>query len=86
MQVRALSGVIDSGGTAGGSNVWVVGQRLHHRKDGAVLQERQFASAEVIQQRAKRFGPHGHLRVQPPRVIGIELARAGLLRGSAHNQ
>jgi hypothetical protein len=24
--------------------------------------------------------------VQPPRVIGIELARAGLLRGSAHNQ
>ena len=59
----------------GGPSVWMVGQRLHHRKDGAVLQERKFASSEVIQQRPKGFGPHGDLRVQPPRAIGIELAR-----------
>ena len=84
MQVRPLLRVLDSGGAAGGSDVGVVGQRLHHRKDGAVLQERQLAGTEVIQQRTEGLWPHGHLRVQPPRAIGIE--PPPLLRGGAHDQ
>jgi hypothetical protein len=86
MQVGLLLRVRHAGGPAGGPNIRIIGQRLDHRKDGAVFQERKFASPEVIQQRTEGFGSHGNLRVQPPRAIGIELALLARRRYGAHDQ
>src|SRR3546814_8645474 len=45
------------------------GQRLDHRNDGRVLQERQLACSEVVEQRPERFGAKRYLRVEfPPRI------------------
>ena len=88
MQVRTLLCILDTGRAERGPNVGMVGQRLHHREDGAVLQERELASSEVVQQRTETFGAHGDLRVQSPGVVGIELATSAVqpLRGGAHGQ
>ena len=47
-----------------------------------VLQERQLPGAEVVEQRAERFGPQRHLRVQPPG--GVEIERRCRGHGSVH--
>ena len=66
--------------------IGMIGQRLHHREDGAVFQKGQLAGAEVIEQCAERLGPDRHLWVQAPAASGIE-HRPGLsLCGRRHGQ
>jgi hypothetical protein len=72
VQVGTLLCVVDTGRTASGASVGVVGQRVDHLDDRPILQERQLARAEVIEQRTERLGPHGHLRVKPPAEVRVE--------------
>lgn len=88
VQIGRLLVIVYSGGAAGGPDVEMVGQRLHHRQDGAVLQERQLAGTEVVQQRAEWFRSNGHLRVQAPAAVGVELGHVEppRPRGRRHGQ
>ncbi len=91
VQVGPLPGVVHTRGAAGGPDIGMVGQRPHHREDGAVLQKGQLAGAEVIEQCAKRLWSNRHLWVQPPAAIRVEQAfvnRGSLtsLRGRRHGQ
>jgi hypothetical protein len=52
----------------------MLGQRPHHGEDGAILQKRQLARTEVVEQSAERLRPNSHLWMQPPAAIRVEHA------------
>ncbi len=77
VQVRRLLRVVDSRRRGKPTGVGVSASDLTTVDDRAVLQKRQLAGAEVIQQRTERLGPHRHLGVQSPAEVRVERRRAG---------
>jgi hypothetical protein len=61
-------------------DIRVLVQRLHHRDNRAILQKRQLAGAEVIEQRAEWLQAQSHLPVQLPPATGVEAGRRCGLR------
>jgi len=66
MQIRGLLIGFHTGGRKGRGNVCMIAERLDNGQDGCVLEERQFARAEVVKQRPERLWADSNLRVQPP--------------------
>ncbi len=58
----------------------VLGQRFDDLDDGPVLQERELARPEVVEQRPERFGAQRHLRMELP--CRVEIDRAGRRAGA----
>jgi len=83
-----MLGIVNARGAACGPDIRVVGQRPHHREDGAILQKRQLAGTEVIEKCAEGLRSNRYLWVQPPAAIRVEQAAVSRtsLRGGRHGQ
>ena len=61
-----------------------IGEALDDGEQRAVLQERQLAGAEVVEQGTERLGAHRHLRVQLPGAFEIDRRHGGRSVDAAH--
>jgi hypothetical protein len=93
VQIGRLLRIVDSGGAASRSGIGVLIKRLDHRDDGAILQKRQLACSEVIEQRSERLGPDSHLGVQSPAQARVKSpptagsgGHGGVRGGDRHGQ